>query len=147
MNNLLTNQTSKIPCRICGQLFHYINNTHLFFKHHTNLETYKRLFPDAPLKSDEYLSKYRHHSQIMKVRYYEGVVNPPVPTEEQRLMLSQRMKTNNPMKIKSIAKKVSKAKKGVSNEEWLRRRLEKEQELEEIKANREKARIGMAFGR
>ena len=49
---------SKIPCKICGHLFHSINNTHLGSRHHIKVDEYQKLY-GGQIKSEEYKNQ-RH---------------------------------------------------------------------------------------
>lgn len=107
--------SSKIPCRICGQLFHSINNTHLGSRHRIRIDEYQRLY-GGPIKSDEYKKvAYRNHSSMMRQLRKSGVVTPPPLSEEVRHSSSERMKLNNPMKNKTVAECVGQMLKGKSS--------------------------------
>lgn len=75
------------------------------------------------------------------MKYFEGEVNPPIPTLEFRSKQSQRMLTNNPMKDRRTARKSGRARKGVTEQELLERRLQREQEREEARVNRAEAGV------
>jgi len=103
---------SKIPCKICGHLFHSINNTHLGSRHHIKVDEYQKLY-GGQIKSEEYKKiAYRNHSSIMRQLRKSGVVTPPKLSEKARLNISTRMKLNNPMKDPTIAKRVGDKLKG-----------------------------------
>lgn len=107
--------SSKIPCRICGQLFHSINNTHLGSRHRIRIDEYQRLY-GGPIKSDEYKKvAYRNHSSTMRKLRRLGVVTPTPLSEAVRLSISKRMKLNNPMKNKTVAERVGQMLKGKSS--------------------------------
>lgn len=103
---------SKIPCKICGQLFHSINNTHLASSHNLDVKTYLQVY-GGPIKSEEYKRiAYRNHSLMMRLLRKSGVVTPPPLSEAVRHRISERMKLNNPMKDEAVAKHVGQMLKG-----------------------------------
>ena len=136
-----TDQSQKIPCKICGQLFHVITWMHLLFRHRMSVQTYMGQY-GGPIMSEAHKEKaYRYHSVTMKRLYFEGEVNPPISTPEFRSKLSQRMLTDNPMKDRKTARKSGKARRGVTEQELLERRLQREREKEEARVNRAEAGV------
>lgn len=140
-------ESEKIPCKACGQPFHVITWMHLLFKHRMSVQAYLRLY-GGPIMSEEHKAKaYRYHSLTMKRLYFEGEVNPPVPTPEFRNKQSQRMTASNPMKNRQTARKVSRTKKGITEQELIERRLQREKEKEEARVNRAEVGVRKYIGR
>ncbi len=106
---------SKIPCKICGQLFHSITITHLASRHSIDTKRYLQIY-GGPIKSEEYKRvAYRNHSSTMSKLRKTGVITPPPLSKEVRHNISERMKRNNPMKNKAVAERVSQTLKGKSS--------------------------------
>ena len=52
----------KVICQHCKKSFNIISPTHLKKEHDSNIEKYRKEFPDAPLSSQQFKAKQRFHA-------------------------------------------------------------------------------------